>query len=217
VRRPNIPILTDESHETKNRVEVTIVPLRTSSRNYIILVGSLLTGLFVDALAERIVGQDYYQGSTSRNAGHARPVQDDGNRPQESVTISGLENLTKPLAAIQVTPGVIREKMPEDSWSLSSIAGQCNYPGTFQERLAAWEAPNVGWYPLYFEDVALERYGYTAGPFVQPVRSAAFFGASLLMLPVNLVRENPFQCDTPLGYCRPGSAAPYVAPRWLLR
>ncbi len=193
------------------------MPARTSRQNCMIIVCSVLAGVFVDALAERAVGQDYYQKSAARNTKYVQQNQEDGRQIDDSAELSSLLNMTKPLAAIQVAPGQVRDKMPEDNWASAAVGGQSNYPGTFQERLAAWEAPNVRWYPLYFEDVALERYGYTGGPIIQPVRSAAFFGASLLLLPVNLIRDNPFQCDTPLGYCRPGSPAPYVAPRWIFR
>jgi len=49
---------------------------------------------------------------------------------------------------------------------------------TFQPRSFApvtytWTASGLCHKPLYFEDVQLERYGHMAGPFVQPLASAA--------------------------------------------
>jgi hypothetical protein len=64
--------------------------------------------------------------------------------------------------------------------------------------------------PLYFEDVQLERYGHTAGPFRQPMLSAAHFVISGLALPYNMAINPPTECQYALGYYRPGSCAPWM-------
>lgn len=71
-----------------------------------------------------------------------------------------------------------------------------------------WKAPGLCHKPLYFEDVALERYGHSYGPFVQPLISGAHFFATLPILPYKMGLEPPGECVYALGYYRPGSCAP---------
>ncbi len=64
--------------------------------------------------------------------------------------------------------------------------------------------------PLYFEDVQLERYGHTAGPFRQPWISGAHFFLNIAALPYNMAINPPHECQYALGYYRPGSCAPWM-------
>jgi hypothetical protein len=73
------------------------------------------------------------------------------------------------------------------------------------DKVFAWAAPNIKYQPLYFEDVALERYGQTKGLVKQPFVSAGRFLADKLLLVPRAMRVCPHSCDSPLGYCRPGS------------
>ena len=73
------------------------------------------------------------------------------------------------------------------------------------EKVFAWAAPNINYQPLYFEDVALERYGQTKGLVKQPFVSAGRFLADRLFLGARALRVCPHSSDSPLGYCRPGS------------
>jgi hypothetical protein len=66
--------------------------------------------------------------------------------------------------------------------------------------------------PLYFEEVQLERYGHTAGPFKQPVISGAHFFANIAVLPYKMAINPPLECQYSLGYYRPGSCAPWHIP-----
>jgi hypothetical protein len=66
--------------------------------------------------------------------------------------------------------------------------------------------------PLYFEEVQLERYGHTAGPFRQPLISAAHFVISGLALPYQMGMHPPMECQYALGYYRPGNCAPWMIP-----
>ncbi len=81
----------------------------------------------------------------------------------------------------------------------------------------AWESPNIGYQPLYFEDVALERYGQTCRPGRQVLQSTVHFGASFLTLPYHLFIDPSWNCETPYGYCRPGEIAPFTYSRFLYR
>lgn len=73
-----------------------------------------------------------------------------------------------------------------------------------------WKASALCHKPLYFEDVQLERYGHTRGPFVQPFVSGAHFFANVALLPYKMGINPPHECQYPLGYIRPGSCAPWM-------
>lgn len=74
----------------------------------------------------------------------------------------------------------------------------------------AWKASNVTHNPLYFEDVALERYGHSYGPLAQPVVSLGRFSAQLVTLPYHMTLDPPRKEVYPLGYYRPGECAPHL-------
>jgi hypothetical protein len=73
-----------------------------------------------------------------------------------------------------------------------------------------WTASALCHKPLYFEDVQLERYGHMAGPWVQPIASAANFFCTIPILPYKMGLELPTECVYTLGYYQPGSCAPYL-------
>jgi hypothetical protein len=73
-----------------------------------------------------------------------------------------------------------------------------------------WKASGLCHKPLYFEEVALERYGHSAGPYLQPVASAAHFFLIVPALPYFMGVYPPNECIYTLGYYRPGSCAPYI-------
>jgi hypothetical protein len=92
-----------------------------------------------------------------------------------------------------------KEKMPDytltrDEWFTS---------------LYEWEASWLCHRPLYFEEVNLERYGYSRCPILQPVVSGARFFATVPILPYKMVAEPPGDGSYALGHYRPGSIAPY--------
>ena len=73
-----------------------------------------------------------------------------------------------------------------------------------------WKASALCHKPLYFEEVALERYGHSVGPYLQPVASAAHFFLIVPALPYFMGVYPPNECIYTLGYYRPGSCAPYI-------
>jgi hypothetical protein len=75
-----------------------------------------------------------------------------------------------------------------------------------------WKASSLCHKPLYFEEVALERYGHSTGPFTQPFISTAHFFGSLVTLPYQMGMHPPQECQYVLGYYRPGSCAPWLVP-----
>jgi len=86
-------------------------------------------------------------------------------------------------------------------------------PGTHRDWCGTtyyWQASLLNHQPLYFEDVNLERNGYSYGPIMQPVVSGAKFFATLPALPYLMTAQPPHTARYTLGESRPGSPAPYV-------
>lgn len=75
-----------------------------------------------------------------------------------------------------------------------------------------WKASALCHKPLYFEEVELERYGHSLGPFAQPVCSTAHFFLNIAVLPYKMGMHTPCECQYALGYYRPGNCAPWIVP-----
>ena len=75
-----------------------------------------------------------------------------------------------------------------------------------------WKASALCHKPLYFEQMAVERYGHSFGPVAQPIVSAAHFFGHVATLPYNVGINPPNECRYTLGYYRPGNCAPYLFP-----
>ena len=75
----------------------------------------------------------------------------------------------------------------------------------------SWEAPQLDYNPLYFEDAQLERYGNEVC-ILQPFLSGARFYATLPTLPYQMMSEGNSMCHTvyDLGHDRPGNCVPYA-------
>jgi len=85
-------------------------------------------------------------------------------------------------------------------------------PRSWQQSKVTWKASNLCHKPLYFEEVNLERYGHTAGPFAQPLVSSAHFFLNIAVLPYKMGVHSPSECQYTLGYYRPGNCAPWICP-----
>jgi hypothetical protein len=102
-----------------------------------------------------------------------------------------------------------------EAWGLPQ---ECKLPNiAFQPRewlpmTMTWKASGLCHKPLYFEEVNLERYGHTAGPFAQPVISTAHFFVNIAVLPYKMGIHPPTECQYALGYYRPGNCAPWIIP-----
>ncbi len=90
--------------------------------------------------------------------------------------------------------------------STDPFSGRC-WPRTTY----TWKASALCHKPLYFEEVAAERYGHSAGPcgLEDAVSFVHFFG-DLALLPYNVGVSTPCECEYDLGYYRPGDCAPWV-------
>lgn len=89
-----------------------------------------------------------------------------------------------------------------------AFGAQTFHPREFPDTMYAWEPSNFYHYPLYFEDPALERYGHTRSPLVQPFASVARFGTQLVFLPYQMTIDPINRPMYALGWYRPGDCAP---------
>lgn len=103
----------------------------------------------------------------------------------------------------------IRDFAVEKAKDYGIAAGPRPYHDRMFPQLAMnWEASNLWYRPLYFSDPALERYGHTHHPFVQPFVSIARFGTQFCFMPYQLTIEPPCVEVSPLGWYRPGDCVP---------
>ena len=87
-----------------------------------------------------------------------------------------------------------------------STADGCSWgPTTFR-----WKASGLCHKPLYFEEVHLERYGHSWGPYLQPIISGGHFFLTVPILPYKMGLYPPCECLYTLGYYRPGNCSPYL-------
>lgn len=63
---------------------------------------------------------------------------------------------------------------------------------------------------LYFEEKNSERYGWNAGPVLQPLISTAWFANDAFFFPKHLTSYNCRRFDTNAGLCWPGDPVPYL-------
>ena len=144
-----------------------------------------------------------------------------------SVIASGrLRDLAYEKAVIETDLGGTQEislsQLSEGDWAYISknwgLPKECRLeqvayqPRSWQPHTFTWKASNLCHKPLYFEEVNLERYGHTAGPFLQPVVSSAHFFANIAVLPYKMGIHPPGECQYALGYYRPGNCAPWIIP-----
>ncbi|NLF69840.1 MAG: hypothetical protein GX575_12390 [Candidatus Anammoximicrobium sp.] len=137
----------------------------------------------------------------------------DGHAPHgvapPAQTADGLRSLSQLSVGIRPPAG----DLPGDPAASRFAAAGCVHHGLGASRpwplsCYRWEAPSVLHRPLYFEQVNLERYGYTCG-LAQPFVSAAHFFGTIPALPYLMAAE-PCGCGVyTLGHYRPGSCAPF--------
>ncbi|MEM9412580.1 MAG: hypothetical protein AAGA30_15815, partial [Planctomycetota bacterium] len=112
-----------------------------------------------------------------------------------------------PMTALQIDVRDFSGEVPNDR-SSTFIQGYSRDWNLFivSQKSYCWDSPQLRYQPLYFEDVALERYGQVVkGDCVQTAISAAHFFSSAALLPFHMLRDPVYSCDYPLGYCRPGN------------
>jgi hypothetical protein len=132
-----------------------------------------------------------------------------GAEPDAEVEADGLRSLDDVSVDIRPAEG----ELPDDPaaarfavWGEDHHVFGTNRPWPLSCH--AWEAPAVCHRPLYFEEINLERHGYTHG-IAQPLVSAAHFFGTIPALPYLMAAEPSRRCVYTLGHDRPGSCAPY--------
>jgi len=86
-------------------------------------------------------------------------------------------------------------------------------PRAWDQLTMTWKASALCHKPLYFEEVGMERYGHSMGPFLEPVHSGAHFFLNVAFLPYKMGIHPPHECQYALGYYRPGNCAPWLVPQ----
>lgn len=94
------------------------------------------------------------------------------------------------------------------------FGGEAYTPREFPDTVLPWAAPESKYYPLYFQDPALERYGHSHHPLLQPVISSARVSGQLVMMPYQMAITPPWELHSPLGYYRPGDVVPKLKYRF---
>jgi hypothetical protein len=107
----------------------------------------------------------------------------------------------------ELPPNAAAAMLVGESPTILSGCADRGWPGV----ACLWQAPAVCHRPLYFEQVNVERYGYSAG-LAQPIFSGAHFFGSVIALPYFVGARRPNECIYTLGYYRPGSPMPFRAP-----
>ena len=100
-----------------------------------------------------------------------------------------------------------------ESWLLPTVCAvgqRGSVERNWSPMTVSWHASSLCHKPLYFENVQLERYGHSRGPYMQPIHSTFHFFRSILFLPYNQAIHPPNECQYSLGYYRPGNCAPWL-------
>lgn len=107
------------------------------------------------------------------------------------------------------------ERMRESRKAEPALA---HVPGTergWDTTAVHWNAPQTTHAPLYFEEIALERSGYSRG-YLQPLVSGIEFFTTVPLLPGLMTLDPPLSTQYELGEIRPGTPTPYMGrqPEW---
>lgn len=116
----------------------------------------------------------------------------------------------KLISEINIDPrDVVQNKPADASIVLIDSASPLHwFNSAYTYQVEYWTAPNIYYQPLWFEDVALERYGQQHWGHLDLARTGILFFGGVLTLPYNAFKVPKHTYDSPLGYARPGSPAP---------
>lgn len=123
-------------------------------------------------------------------------------KPDQCPPLSRLKKVTDITNDIAAKPGKFPTECP--------LEGGEFQPRSWESIVFTWKASALCHKPLYFEQVAVERYGHNLGPILQPFASGAHFFLTFPILPYKMGLNPPNECMYSLGYYRPGSCAPWI-------
>ncbi len=138
--------------------------------------------------------------------GRVRTASDEVSTPD-----SRIARLTRDITAIQPTlnyalKGIDNDQLPADFFDKLDNGEYVQRKGS--PVVMQWAPTNLWHHPLYFEDPALERYGHTYHPLVQPFASTGRFATQLVGLPYQMTLHPVHAKEYTLGWYRPGDCAP---------
>lgn len=156
-------------------------------------------------------GDDYEQPPTKRPAkkSNSQKQAEQRTKDMQSCVEELAELKGKRLSTVDLQINIAGEAGKDYPYACSiddgtPFAGRC-----WPEVVYMWKASALCHKPLFFEDVALERYGHSTLPCLQPFVSGAHFFGRLPVLPYCMGLTPPNECMYTLGHYRPGSCAPY--------
>ncbi len=164
-----------------------------------------------DFSAEEIAPGDLAPGDIAEDLGAGRDDDDSLLREEANNCSEGLAELkASRLSMIDLNIGVTGNEGEDYPYHCTLEDGSVFAPRCWGEVTYMWKASGLCHKPLYFEDEALERYGHSWGPFVQPLVSGAHFFGTVPILPYKMGLKTPNECVYALGHYRPGNCAPYL-------
>lgn len=161
---------------------------------------------------EKVPETGYQEQQEADSPQDEQSAADDNDSNNNTSALYGDKKLPlKSITEIKIYPFDTNEIKPEDKTE-KLVAEQAKdhwFNAYYPQKVYHWCAPNIFYRPLYFEDVALERYGQMNwGCGLQDVQSAVRFYGNFVFWLHNAKVHPPRYCDTPLGFCRPGSPTP---------
>lgn len=134
----------------------------------------------------------------------AAPVDDEGGLKASRRLKTDIRSIQPSLS--YALKNIDKSQLPED---YDDVLDRGQYVArTPTPAVLQWAPSNFWHYPLYFEDPALERYGHTYSPLVQPFASTGRFATQLVGLPYQMALHPICEKQYALGYYRPGECAP---------
>lgn len=107
-----------------------------------------------------------------------------------------------------LAPGMPGARTKNEPMTPIPLVGDVRFYGGWPQSDFQWAATAFCHRPLYFEEINVERYGYTISPVLQPVISGAHFFGTIAALPYKMTRHCPCECIYTLGHYRPGDCVP---------
>ena len=198
-----------ERHQARNRR--ASVPFQYHSVNWrprsISLQGSLPCGYTLLHYVENVPVCECHAEPL-----HANGPIEPGGTFEEATMIDGVGARDIRSVSLDIAPPA--GNLPEDRAraQFAPLVPRTHLPGTHRSwngMTYSWNASLLNHQPLYFEDVNLERHGFSYGAW-QPLVSGTKFFSTLPALPYLMVARPPAELEFTLGETRAGRHSCYV-------
>ncbi len=178
------------------------------------LQGCMPSGYSLQRFIETVNHLNFHSTTLSSNG----PV-DRGGSLEDAAAIEVTGTKTIQQVSIDITPP--EGELPPDhaGQKFDDLPTQAHAPGTHRLWCGTsfyWQSSLLNHQPLYFEDINLERHGFSHGCW-QPLISGGLFFSRLPALPYLMTAQPPHETQFTLGETRPGNHACYVCERPPLR